>query len=253
MIYGANNVHVVRDLTDLIGIRTLLLRQYWQPEGVISNQADLDGQKPSAPSASKGVLLMGEQTLKERGRFATIWTYQGINGDGKSVTFKDRRNSIDYGFEPGFALVPIQVHREFDKMQATFQGFPSNDGTSVIWPPELSAGGGGGSGLSVGRRTASQLNPMFGIQSYFEMDGVYRFRYAELKLPPKLFDGVGFISDDLPGEPPSVKQLGGEDRDWMKAPPTYDRKGIVYDITEYYWLSRRGGWPKPVYERGYFG
>jgi hypothetical protein len=85
---------------------------------------------------------------------------------------------------------------------------------------------------------------MNGIQAYFEMDGVYRCRYAERKLPKNLNDGVGLIAENLPGTPPPLE----DDRDWLKAPPAWQRKGTVYDVTEYYWLSRRGGWPKPVYE-----
>lgn len=130
-------------------------------------------------------------------------------------------------------------------MMEEFQGYPSNDGTTVIWPPELSAGG--GSGLSLNRQ-ASELNPMFGIQSFFEMEGVYRYRYAEKNLPADLHEGVGFIAATLPGETPKLK----EGRNWLKAPASYNRKGVVFDITEYYWLSRRGGWPAPVYEKGYF-
>jgi hypothetical protein len=220
----------------------------------VANQFELDSQKPSPPPVPGGVLLMGEQTLKERGRFATIWTFQGINGDGKGVTFKDRSSSIDYGFDPGFAQVAIQAHRDFLKMMERFQGFPSNDGTTVIWPPELEdQAGSSGSGLSLGKRKESTLNPVYGIQSHFEMEGIYRHRYAERRVPAHLFRGVGFIADKLPGEAPDLKDLGGETRNWLKAPPSYSRKGVVFDITEYYWLSRRGGWPEPVYREGYFG
>lgn len=268
MIFGENNVHVLRDVTDLIGIRTLILRQYWQPVGTRISQSEIDAQKPGAPGVPGGVLLMGEQTVKERGRFATVWTFQGINGNGNSVTFKNRSNSLDYGFEPGFAQVPIQVHRDFDKMMDEFQGYPSNDGTTVIWPPELAEESKGGLSKN---ESKGKLNPMFGIQAYFEMEGVYRYRYAERTLPSSLFQGVGFIASGLPGRPPHVGNatasveggsydgstaVGGgsatEGRNWLKAPPSYQRKGVVFDITEYYWLSRRGGWPEPVYRRGYF-
>ncbi len=248
MIYGTTAPHLVRDQTDLIGIRVLIMRQYWQATTEDPSQADLDALKPVAPRVPGGLIVMGEQTLKERGRFATYWTYQGINGDGKSVTFKDRNNSLDYGFEPGFSQVPIQVDKNFSAMLDKFQGYPSNDGTTVIWPPQLAAQD-GANGLTVGQNTGSgKLNPMFGIQSYFEMDGVYRHRYAERSLPPNLFEGVGYIATDLPGNPQKLD----DGRNWLKAPPVWTRKGVVYDITEYYWASRRGGWPEPVYRRGYF-
>lgn len=247
MIYGTPNVHTVRDSTDIIGIRTLILRQYWQVTISNPSQADLDAAKPAPPGVPGGIMLMGEQTMKERGRYFTLWTYQGINGDGKSVTFKDRGSSIDYGFDPGFAQVPVQLHREFYAMKDKFQGYPSNDGTTVIWPPELAAKS-GGSGTSKTQNTSKDTNPMFGIQSFFEMEGIYRFRYAERSLPATLLEGVGFIADTLPGEPPELS----EDRNWLKAPSAYQRKGVVFDITEFYWMSRRGGWPEPVYREGFF-
>lgn len=262
MIYGTSNVHVVRDVTDLIGIRTLILRQYWQATSTNPSQAELDAMQPAAPSVPGGMRIMGAQTMKERGRYGTMWTFQGINGDGSSVTFKNRGNSIDYGFEPGFAQVPIQVHKKFTALLDKYQGYPSNDGTTVIWPPELSSGKAAGasalqitapSGAVIGAGTpamnaaweaaSGNTNPMFGIQSFFEMEGIYRYRYAEIQLPSGIMNGVGRIAGGLPGNPPPLS----DGRNWLKAPTAYALKGYVFDITEYYWLSRRGGWPIPVY------
>lgn len=46
MIYGETHVHLVRDITDLIGIRTLILRKYWQVTTSNPTQADVDAQTP---------------------------------------------------------------------------------------------------------------------------------------------------------------------------------------------------------------
>lgn len=251
MIYGEPQVHVLRDVTDLIGIRTLMLRKYWQPSGTVRSQADIDAQKPLPPGVPGGVILMGEQHLKERGRMSTIWTFQGVNGDGRTVTFRNRSNSLDYGFDPGFAQVPIQAHPEFPSLSKKYGAYPSNDGTTVLWPPDLSNGEGTGGGLlkhsgGGGGGGLAGYNPMYGIQAYFEMEGVYRYRYAEKEFPKELLAGVGFIEDKMPGIPPAV----ADGRNWLKAPPSYQRKGVVFDITEFYWLSRRGGWPEPVYRPG---
>lgn len=247
MLYGKINIHTVRDMTDLIGIRTLVLRQYWDVTIANATQVDIDAAKPAAPAVPGGLLLMGDQTLKEHGRYSTLWTYQGINGDGKSATFKDRKNSLDYGFEPGFSQVPIQMHPNFEELYKKYQGMPTNDGTSVKWAPTLAGDtSGGGGGFSKTGGAAGAENPMYGIQAFFEMEGVYRFRYAAKSLPRDLQKGVGYIAHDLPGQPPSL----GDGRNWLKAPVPFDRKGNVFDITEYYWLSRRGGWPQPVYGKG---
>lgn len=247
MIYGQNNVHMVRDVTDLIGIRVLLLRQYWSCDLDNPSQDDIDSLKPAAPRVPGGLLIMGEQTVRERGRYATLWTYQGINGDGKSVTFKDRRNSIDFGFDPGFSQIPIALHKDFNLLKERFGGYPGNDGTTVLWPPELSSDS--TSPLDKETARAAGQNPMYGIQAHFEMEGVYRFRYAERELPADLQRGVGYIADSLPGKPPSLK----DGRNWLKAPVAYQRKGYIYDITEFYWLSQRGGWAEPIYRKNYFG
>jgi hypothetical protein len=247
MIYGKTPPHPVRDVTDLIGIRTLILRQYWQATAT-GSQTDLDSQKPDAPNPGGRMKLMGEQTMKERGRMATLWTFQGVSGSGSDVTFKTRGKSIDFGFDPGFSQVPIQAHKDFLSMVETYGGYPGNDGTTVIWPPSLEGGGSGGGGALVagGKSGSGKTNPMYGIQAYFEMDGIYRYRYAEEKLPKNIQKGVGQIASDVPGEPPPLE----DGRNWLKAPTSYQLKGYIYDITEYYWLSRRGGWPAPVYGGG---
>ncbi|MEO8204873.1 MAG: hypothetical protein ABI615_01740 [Chthoniobacterales bacterium] len=248
MIYGTTSVNLMHDATDLIGIRTLLLRQYWSVTESNPSQTTLDGLKPGVPGVPGGLMLMGEQTVKERGRYATIWTFQGINGDGKGVTFKDRLNSIDYGFDPGFSQVPIQVGKNFSSMLEKFQGYPSNDGTSVIWPAELGDAATGGRALSKTGSDNDKTNPMYGIQAFFEMDGIYHFRYAASELPVTLQSGVGFIAETLPGKAPKLE----DGRNWLMAPARWQRKGVVYDITEFYWLSRVGGWPEPVYRKDFF-
>ena len=45
------------------------------------------------------------------------------------------------------------------------------------------------------------------------------------------------------GEPPPTSV----DRNWLFVPPPFRQRGVIKDITEIYWLSGPGGWPKPVY------
>lgn len=245
MIYGAPQLEIVQDTTDLIGIRILVLARMWQPSTSDPLSALLE--KPVPPSVPGGVILVGEQSLPSKGAMRTTWTFQGINGDGKSVTFKDRKNSIDFGFEPGFAQIPIQLHPKFPELLDEYGGYPDNDGARVIWPTEKPGGTTAGkSGLGGGSKT-EETNPMFGIQDYFRLEGTYRFRYAAKTLPADLYDRAGTIVEtkDLPGDPPRVS--GG--RNWLAVPPPYRRRGTILDITELYWLSGPGGWPAPVYDK----
>jgi hypothetical protein len=251
MIYGTPNAHPTHDSTDLIGVRTLILRQYWTSATSNPNQLEIDAQTPEIPVVPGGVLLMGQQTLKGKGNYATYWTFQGINGNGKGVTFKSRGKSLDYGFEPGFSQLPIQQHPDFNTpdtgLLAEYEGYPSTDGTSVVWPAELSGTASNTSPLLLPeKKTTSGFNPMYGVQAYFEMEGVYRYRYAELSLPQGINSGVGRITVDIPGTPPPLE----DGRNFLKAPPAWSIKGAIYDITEFFWLSRRGGWPDPVYGSG---
>lgn len=239
MIYGKPRIKTVNDTTDLIGIRTLVLSQMWQPSRGDLTQDQLDKEQPAVPTVSGGVLLVGEQTRMSGGAMQTFWTFQGIKGDGKSVTFKDRTNSPDYGFEPGFSQASIQRHPKFQKLIKTYGGFPDNDGGRVIWPPTYNPGG--NSALSGSK---DQTNPMFGVNDFFQMEGTYRFRYASLTLPGDILTSAGTIhKGNLPGRPPSLP----EGRNWLMLPTLYRHRGTIYDITEQYWMSGRGGWPVPVY------
>ena len=246
MIYGKPQVRIVNDTTDFIGIRTLVLEQMWQPLSGAVNQADLDAEKPPVPVPAGGVLLVGEQCRPFGGAFKSTWTFQGIQGDGKSVTFKDRENSLDYSFEPGFSQIPIQLHPDFQSLLASYDGQPDNEGARVIWPPTLGGSGGQQIGLGAGAGAGNEKpNPMFGVQDYFRMEGTYRHRYAGKTLPNDLFDDSGRAvpSKSLGGEPPELT----EGRNWLKVPPTYRRRGAIFEITEMFWLSGPRGWPVPVY------
>jgi hypothetical protein len=228
MIYGAPQYVIVQDTTDLIGIRILVLSLAWQPSS--SDPLVALAEKPGAPSVPGGVILVGEQTLPSRGAMKTTWTFQGINGDGNSVTFKDRKNSIDYGFEPGFAQVPIQLIKNFQELLDTWGGYADNDGARVIWPAEI---------------TTTTSTGKSGIQDFFRMEGTYRFRYAAKTIPAGIYEKAGTIVEtkDLPGEPPPTS----DGVNWLFVPPPYRQRGIVKDFTELYWRSGPGGWPVPVY------
>jgi hypothetical protein len=238
MIYGDPQLHIDDDHTDRIGIRTLVLSQLWQPTTWPLSLADLDGQKPDVPEVPGGVMFIGEQTRRAPGALRTAWTFEGINGDGKSVTFKDRSNSPDYSFEPGFSQVSILKHPKWESLKATYGG-QVTDG-QVIWPEFISS-----SGTATGPvkdDTAGKPNPLFGHDDFFRMEGTYSYRYATSSLGIAM-QGIGFIVAAPPGQPPPV----GDGRNWLKAPTHWQRRGPVLEITEVYWLSGAGGWPPQIY------
>ncbi|HEX4083280.1 MAG TPA: hypothetical protein VHY22_00105 [Chthoniobacteraceae bacterium] len=253
------------DVTDIIGIRTLVLSQIWQPSSSGLTQAEIDAESPDVPETETGVMLVGLQTRPYGGCYKTSWTFEGIQGDGQTVTFKNRDNSIDYGFDPGFSQMEIQKHPFFQQMLALYGGYADPESGRVIWPqffPSTTTGSPGMPGSAAS--SSSQVpNTMFDFQDYFSMEGTYRYRYAALAiaggdatnpipapLPATLYVGIGTIFEtaDLPGQPPPLQpDPDGTTRNWLKVPAPYKRRGTIYDITEMYWLSGRAGWPPPIY------
>ncbi|MGA3169472.1 MAG: hypothetical protein ABSE62_00510 [Chthoniobacteraceae bacterium] len=251
MIYGTPPVKLETDVTDVIGIRTLVLGQMWQPSASNLSQEQIDAESPDIPGVPGGLILVGQQCRPFGGCYKTTWTFEGILGDGKSVTFKDRTNSLDYGFDPGFAQVPIQTHPYFQDMLTQFGGYPDPSSSTVIWPttmPAASASGGGSTGMPGGSSAGSATpNPMFGRQDYFSLDGQYYMRYALLTKPTG-YSNINLIVDtsELPGDPPSDLP---SDRNWLVVPPTYKRRGLIFEVMETYWLSYEGGWNIPSYTK----
>jgi hypothetical protein len=238
MIYGNPQYRIDDDTTDRIGIRTLVMSKLWQPSRWPLTIAELDAEKPEIPGVDGGVVFIGEQTRPLRGALRTFWTFEGVNGDGKSVTFKGRTNSPDYSFDPGFSQVSIVKHPNWKELKAAWGG-QVLDG-QVTFPEVVPKGGGGSSG-AVKSKSEGQTNPMFGHEDFFRMEGTYSFRYAAFD-PTAANVGVGRIATTLPGRAPTFA-----DRNWLKAPATWQRRGPVFDITEVYWLSGAGGWPKQIY------
>lgn len=236
MIYGTPQIHIDDDHTDRIGIRTLVLSQIWQPSRWPLSLAELDGEKPDIPAVPGGVLFIGEQTRRMGGVLRTTWTFEGINGDGKSVTFKDRSNSLDYHFQPGFSQVPITRHPYWNALKSKFGG-QVTDG-QVTWPDSIPAGESSG---PVVADSQGKANPLFGQDDFVRMEGTYSFRYAATSLAAAL-TGIGKIASSLPGRAPSYPS-----RNWLKAPSPWQRRGTVFEITEVYWLSGEGGWPAEIY------
>lgn len=244
MIYGTPGVRIDNDVTDIIGIRTLVLSQMWSPSRWPMEFAELDNERPAAPGTGQGMLLVGEQTRRNRGAMRTTWTYEGVHGDGKGVTFKDRDNSWDYGFEPGFAEVDLRLHPDVQSLMDTYGGVADPD-YGILWDPTIAGDGAPRTGLDTAGSSEDRPNPMYGRESFLRLEGTYHHRYASFAPPTKA--GVGQIhkSGGLPGRAPTYT-----DRDWLMLPPAYLRRGTVYDITEVYWLSGPGGWPVPLYGKG---
>jgi hypothetical protein len=250
MIYGNPAVLIVDDTTDINGLRTLVLAQLWQPVGDNLSIADIDAQEPNIPDVPAGVLFAGRQRRREKGGFRTYWTFRGINGSGKDVTFKGRNNSIDFWFEGALSERSLLELPNIQDILDQFNGVVQ-DG-QIVWQPTLNATA--ASGQMVGA-TAGAINPLFGYQSSFVNDGTYHFRYLSAGYGGIPFQNAGKVLDtsEVPGDPPpyaAAKAGEGTGRNWLAMPPAPRRMGPVYEVLESFWLSREGGWPEAIYPLG---
>lgn len=244
MIYGAPTVNIEDDVTDRVGIRRLVLSQAWQASRWPMSITELDAEGPDIPGVPGGLGFIGHQTRRWGGGLRTYWTFEGINGDGKSVTFKTRANSPDYAFEPGFAQKSILLHPRFRTLRDTYQG--TVDAGEVIWPDTIT-GNAGSSGLA-GGSSGDRDNPMFGQTDYFDIEGTYTYRYCvtDESLIPKI-EGQIFEAAELPGK---ARTFGGDaktKRNYMGSGAPYQRRGTIVEVQEIYWLSREGGWNTAIY------
>jgi hypothetical protein len=254
MIYGNPIVHVDDDQTDKIGIRTLVASIIWQLSDAEIDTEDLSGEVPEAPAVSEDeLLLVGIQTRRQGGGiYKTTWTWEGVDSKG-GMPLKGRDDTFDFGFDPQLSQVSLKLWRgvkeddshAFDDLLTQFQGYPDPDSDQIIWPAQIAAST-AKTGLSSSSLPAGTLNPMFGLQDFFRLEGTYKVRYAALNLPENLYEFAGLVTTDLPGNPPKI----GQGRNWLKVPPKWKRRGLVHEIFETYWLSGIGGWPLPIYGDG---
>lgn len=243
--YGLFLPRLADDFTDLVGIRTLTRHKTWQASRGDLTQEELDAEEPLPPDMPPGMLLVGSQTRPNGGGLRTSWTWRGVRGDGKSVTFKDRAHSFDTRFDPGLENIPIQHHPDFIYLRDNYGGFV--DGNEIIWSPTLkgntSTRGLGGAAAS-GTET---LNPMFGRQDYFSANGTYSHRYVSFTLTEAM-SKAGRIhqTGELPGSIAKKLRFDAK-RDWYKAPSPFVDLGFAFEVMEIYWLSAEGGWPAVMY------
>jgi hypothetical protein len=239
-LYGTPHYRIEQDVTDRIGIRTLVLSRLWQATRWPLTDPELQAEKPEIPAVAGGMLLVGAETRPAGGGLRTYWSFEGIAGDGKSVTFKDRSNSLDYGFQAGLEQTDIRKFPKIQELIDRYGGVVDPSSLEIIWPLTIGGAGGSASGLGGGTRR-EERNPMFGRNEFLQATGTYTFRYASLTLPSG--SGVGKIhKSGLPGRAPIYAG-----RDWYQAPSPYVRRGVIFDITDLFLLSGEGGWPEPIY------
>lgn len=182
---------------------------------------------------------MGENSAKRQVR---PWA----SGKGYIVlaTFEGGGDRVDsekffWEFSPSFAERRLESHPRIKDLITKYGGQVQDDGT-IFWPLTYSSKS-GSTGLNSG--AVSSKNPLFGTESYVELQAV--FRMVKLRSQPSsdLLERIGKIKKDLPVNVPTPKG-----RDWLIMPPLANERGNIIMETDEWLLGPPGGWPKDIYE-----
>ena len=145
-----------------------------------------------------------------------------------------------YDFNGSYNQEPITSHPEILKLLKKYKG-RLKDGR-VDWPAYLTAGGGSSVALGGGGTKSSDVNPLYGVDSYLDFGAVWTETRMYKELPGFLWEGVGEIFANVPGGAPTPNG-----RNWLKLAPVGRQRGNVTEVNFPYLLSGRRGWVEPVY------
>ncbi len=206
---------IERVTRDRLGFVSAALRKDYDPTKFPTNI-------PSPPQNSVfGAIHTRTEMSLNAGVMTVRWIYDGIESGSSST------NPI-YEMDTSFENVDIRNHPDFEQIAATYGGITDAFG-NVRFPTTYNG----------------SKNPLAGVQSFYRIGGVWREMYATRKLNTSFAQRIGFIIAKPPGNPPPI----GRDRDWLEGPVRAIWRGNAYEVTKEYWLSGRGGWVKPVYNR----
>jgi hypothetical protein len=239
MIFGTPVYHIDIDRTDRIGIRTLGISRMWQPSQGGLSIAELDAEEPPPPFAPGGVAYFGKSRSQDGGAMSTHWSFEGVDGDGKSPSCKTRGNSIDFSFQGGFQQVSVGIRPDFQSLLTDYAG-STVDGEIYFMPflPDASGSTGGSPKKQCPAQTKPDVRAHDLSSARWHLQDSIRFTD-----PPTLTGQAGKIVTTPPGQPPIYA-----DRDWLLAPLDYRFRDTIFDNTETCWLSGEGGCCKPLYK-----
>lgn len=238
MIIGDPDFVIEDDRTDRVGLVSLSLSKVWAPESTSSIEA-IRASKPAPPEVGALMELVAAITRPDGGAMKTQWWFEGVDGDAKGPIFRTRLTSRDSEFSPGFSQVDIGLHPKLQELIDAYEG-QVVDG-EIYFPPTIERGS--KSPLAKGGAGQQSSSPVALVRDFLRMEGTYSHRYMSLDISG-IQNGVGTIFEGgLPGSPPPLT----DGRNWLKAPTAYQRRGLVFEILESYWLSGPGGWPRPIY------
>jgi hypothetical protein len=188
--------------------------------------------------------------LPELTRNFGVWDPDSIlNGYQIGITYQGPDWSLDlekvarFGFDSEYSEQPMETHPGINILLSPKYGgrFVDMGGEKkLIFDPVNTGAGEGGGGFSQGQAGNGEVNPNAGYRSYPLYESIWTHTYLVKRLPKDFLDRIGTVVPTPPGRPPTPKG-----RDWMILVPSLEifPNESGFRITDFYKLSKPGGWP----------
>jgi hypothetical protein len=181
---------------------------------------------------------------------ARTWTHDGGGAFRVEITFEgsvggggvSSEDATTYSCQSGFREEPIEAHPQIQKLIKDFNGTLDLQTGKVTFEPTLT-GTGTNALAGDGGQADAPKNPMAGVEKYMALEVVWEKKYISNTKPRMA--SVGRVISSPPGEPPTVPNRSA----WLVMPPTFTKRGNVYEVTET-WQLLPEGTPKEVYNLG---
>jgi hypothetical protein len=169
-----------------------------------------------------------ESKQQEDGSYIATGTYEGQAEESAAggASYADREGKV-YEWSPTFEQTDIAKHPRIAQLLQDYEGEADENG-NIIWPQTL--GGEGGEGL--GEDSAETVNPMFGVNEFLSLGGVWSETSLQGDIPEDVFSSIGGINSSVPGG-----LVAPDNRFWLTMPPIIVEHGNRWKVTRRWMLS----------------
>ncbi|MEI6715719.1 MAG: hypothetical protein WCO60_18355 [Verrucomicrobiota bacterium] len=149
---------------------------------------------------------------------------------------------VEYELDTSRRDVPVAAHPCIYEIMYQYDGWEDESGVHFerTYKPK-GKGASGTFGMKV--KSEGEPNPMFGIDSFVDIGAVWRITSVARQIPRG-------APGKIVAQPPTDKQppkMGVGPRNWMTMPVKARKRGLVYEVTQEWLLSGRGGWNEDIY------
>lgn len=191
------------------------------------------------PGRYRGLLLTRFQSSQqEDGNYIATGTYEGQSDDAQNIasdsgggaTYGEREDAV-YEWSPTFEQTDIAKHPKIEQLLKKYQGEQDASG-SIIFPKELSSSVGQSGLLAGGQSGATTTNPMYGVNEFLSLGGVWSETALESRIPKDAFSSIGEIIASPPGN-----LNAPSNRFWLTLPPMISQHGDKWKVARRWMLS----------------